>query len=232
MKLKHRHSWTLTPKQAIKLQKDLTGEIEYGLKDVCPLNIKDVKYVAGADVSYSKKTDTCYGVVVLFSFPELQVIEEQITVKKSTYPYVPGLLTFREAGTLIESFARLETEPELLVFDGQGVAHPRRMGLAAHMGYLYEKPSIGCAKSRYIGEYKEPRQKAGSWRLVKDEGETIGIVLRSRDGCKPVFISAGHKMDLAWATKFIKRCLGDYRQPPITRIPHLVSNRVRKEYES
>lgn len=231
MKPVRQHSWDLSPKEAIQLQKKLAKKYITDNQTPSPPDMNDLQYVCGADVSYSRKTDTCYAAVVVFHYPSMEIAETSTAVKKSTYPYVPGLLTFREAPPLIAAFARLRHEPDLLVFDGQGAAHPRRFGLAAHIGVIFNKPSIGCAKSVYIGEYREPGREAGRWTLLKHKGETIGCMLRSRDECKPLVISAGYNMTLSRARRFIKKILGRFRSPEIIRRAHILSNEVRKQIE-
>ncbi len=231
MKPEFHHRWDLSPKEAIRLQDRLAKFLLNTRRDKCPLQLKDLEFVAGADVSYSKKTDTCYAAVVVFKFPSLEVVEERTAVRKSSYPYVPGLLTFREGPPLISAFSRLKNEPDLLVFDGQGIAHPRRLGLATHIGLIYGKPSIGCAKSVLTGEFTPPGPNVGDWSPLTDGEDVIGCVLRTKVNCKPLFISPGVLMDVEWARRFIIHCLGRYRLPEIVRQPHLLSNRVRLLHE-
>ncbi len=193
---------------------------------------RDIRTIAGADVAYSKETDYCFAVVVVLKFPELSVIEEATHVCEGPYPYVPGLLTFREAPPLIQAFARIRTIPDVMVFDGQGIAHPRRMGLATHLGILFDCPSIGCAKSRLWGHYAEPGKLAGSWVALRDNrNRTIGCVLRTKRGCRPVFLSPGHNVTLPLARKIILRTVTHYRIPEVTRLAHLLANKLRRDYQ-
>ena len=215
----------------MRLQERLRASLRTGEKNICPLSFDGVRIIAGADVSYSKKTNTCYAAVVLFRFPGLEMIEEKTAVRRAAYPYIPGLLSFREARPLIAAFARLRNEPDLLVFDAQGIAHPRRFGLASHLGFLYDKPSIGCAKSLLIGDFVPPGARAGNWSYLKIGKEIVGCVLRSRANCKPIYISPGHLMDVTWSRLFITNCLGRYRLPELTRRPHCLSNELRLNHE-
>src|SRR5512135_3607536 len=155
----------------------------------------EIKTVAGADVSYSKSSDVYYAAVILMSFPEMQVLEEAWAAGPAAFPYIPGLLTFREGPICLNAFRKLKATPDIVMFDGQGVAHPRGFGLASHMGVLLDIPSIGCAKSVLVGEYKEPGRKRGSASPLIYKGEEVGRALRTRDGVKPVFVSIGHKVD-------------------------------------
>jgi len=210
----------------------LSEKLVFGNSCKCPVKLKNLRLVAGADVSYSKKTDTCYAAIVVFDVSSEEIIEKRTSVQKSKYPYIPGLLSFREAPPLIAAFSRLKNDPDLLVFDAQGIAHPRRFGLASHLGYLYDKPSIGCAKSLLIGEYNPPGTKRGDWSYIRHKEETIGMAFRSKSGCKPIYLSPGHLMDMEWIRGFFKRLKGKYRLPDITRLAHILSNAVRTEYES
>ena len=232
MKLVRRHPWSLTPQKAINLQQRLAAHSSAGLRGVCPLNMNEVKIVAGADVSYSKTNNTCYAAVVLFSFPEFNIIEEKTSARKAVFPYIPGLLSFREAPPLVAAFSRLRQKPDLLVLDAQGMAHPRRFGLATHLGYLYDMPSIGCAKTRLTGAHEQPGARLGDWTYLTSKDEIIGCALRSKNGCKPIYISPGYLMDVDWALRFILRCLGRCRLPEITRRPHCFSNVLRMSHLS
>ncbi len=228
MKTRYSNRWDLSPRDAIALQTRLASRGR--LKNA--VRYRDIRTIAGADVAYSQATDYCFAAVVVLRFPELSVIEEATHVCKAPYPYVPGLLTFREAPVLIQAFARIRTAPDVLVFDGQGIAHPRRMGLATHLGILFDRPSIGCAKSRLWGHYAEPGNLAGSWVALRDKrNRTIGSVLRTKRGCRPVFLSPGHKVTLPLARKIILRTVTHYRIPEVTRLPHLLANTLRRDYQ-
>jgi deoxyribonuclease V len=217
------HPWNVSPQEAIKLQEELRKNI------VLKNDFSKVKSVAGADISFSRKSDKAYAAVIVFSLLELKKLEEQYTIGSLSFPYIPGLLTFREGPLLVETFKKIKIEPDVIIFDGQGIAHPKRLGLATHMGILLDKPTIGCAKSRLIGTYEEPRKKRSSYSLLKDEGEVIGAVLRTRENVSPVFISPGHKIDLKSSVEIVLKCLQGYRLPEPTRQAHLLVNRLRTE---
>jgi deoxyribonuclease V len=161
--------------------------------------------------------------VVLLSFPELEPFEAATAERPATFPYVPGLLAFREGPVVLEALRRLTERPDLLVFDAQGLAHPRRMGLATHMGVLLDMPSVGCAKSRLCGEYTEPDAKKGSWTRLWHSDEVIGAVVRTRDNVKPVFVSIGHRVSLEMAIELVVDCAPNYRLPETTRWAHRVA---------
>lgn len=229
MRPRYSHPWDLSPREAIALQKRLARRVK--LKN--GIRYRDIRTIAGADVAYSKATDYCFGAVVVLNFPELSILEEATHACKAPYPYVPGLLSFREGPVLLQAFARIRTIPDLLVFDGQGIAHPRRMGLATHLGIIFDRPSIGCAKSRLWGHYAEPRRRAGSWVALRDDrNRTMGCILRTRHGCRPVFLSPGYKVTLPLARKIILHTVTQYRIPEVIRLPHLLANKLRRENQS
>ena len=218
MKIRRHHRWPTTYRQAVAIQTRLRRRL------VLTGSVRRPVLVAGADVSYSKSVDRVYAGVVLLSFPDMETLETIVLADKSPFPYIPGLLTFREGPVLIRAFARLQRRPDLVIFDGQGYAHPRRMGLAGHMGILLGVPSIGCAKSRLIGEHAEPGPDVGDWSRLTDRGETIGRVVRTKVGVKPVYVSVGHLLGLAAATRLTLACLRGFRLPePTRRAHHLVS---------
>jgi deoxyribonuclease V len=216
------HSWNLTPKDAIALQKQLAGRI-----DATP-SLGPCELVAGADASYSLFSPTFYAAIVVIRVQDGSVVETAHAVGTSPFPYIPGLLSFREAPILLEAFARLKHRPEALFIDGQGMAHPRRIGIASHVGLWLDLPTIGCAKSRLIGEFREPGLRPGAHTALRDEGEIIGRVLRTKLRTKPLFISVGHKIDLASAVRLVLKCCRGYRVPEPTRQAHLAVNELRR----
>jgi deoxyribonuclease V len=222
MKVQQLHRWDLTPKEAVALQKELASTVQHGP----PLTQCD--RVAGADISYSKSSDVFYAGVVVLRTSDWQVVERQGVVRKAPFPYVPGLLSFREAPAVLDAFATVQTEPDVIMIDGHGYAHPRRFGLACHLGVLLDRPTIGCAKSLLIGTYREPALKAGSRTSLVDHGEVIGKVLRTRDGIRPIFVTVGHRIDLASAVKLVRRSCRGYRIPEPTRQAHLFVNELRQ----
>ncbi|MBL7130719.1 MAG: endonuclease V [Candidatus Omnitrophica bacterium] len=213
MRITHLHSWNISPQKAIKIQLGLKNRIS--LRNLS----KKIRIIAGCDASF--KDNKAIGVVVVMRYPELKVIE---TIKKESrinFPYIPGLLTFREGPVLLRCFKVLHYEPDIIIFDGQGIAHFRNMGLATHLGILLSKPSIGCAKSRLTGIIKQPALKKGAYTLIKDSrGEIIGATLRSRDNIKPIFVSPGHKINLKDSMRIILGCSRGFRIPEPLRYAH------------
>lgn len=206
------HSWNVTPAEAIQIQKELSRQI---IIEGCPGNIS---VIAGIDCAFSRDDNTGYCAIILYSFPDLSVIEECYHYSDIPFPYVPGLLSFREGPLILETFRKLSQKPDCIIIDGQGIAHPRRFGIASHIGFLLDIPSIGCAKSRLCGMYDNPGVTSGSAvPLTDNNGEQIGIVYRTRDNVKPVFISPGHRVGFESALKIITRCSGKYRIPLPTR---------------
>jgi deoxyribonuclease V len=222
MNLHPLHSWDLTPPEAIALQRELAGRIDTRT----PLT--HCEFVAGADVSYNRFSPTFYAAVVVLRADDWTIVETQGAVRESPFPYIPGLLSFREAPVLLEAFAKLKSVPDAVMLDGQGVAHPRRLGIASHVGLWLDLPCIGCAKSRLTGTYKEPAQKAGSLAPLVDRGQVIGSVVRTKDRVKPLFVSAGHKIDLPSAVRLVLQACQGYRLPEPTRQAHLHVNALRR----
>jgi deoxyribonuclease V len=177
-----------------------------------------VKVVAGVDVSVKKGISQA--AVVLLSFPDLIPLEQKTARKPARFPYVPGFLSFRECPVILAAVRKLNTRPDLVFFDGQGIAHPRRLGIASHAGLLLRTPTIGCAKTRLTGTHEEPGEKAGSFSLLYDHEEVIGLVLRTRDRVKPVFLSIGHRIDLNRAKEYTLSCCAGFRLPEPIRLAH------------
>jgi deoxyribonuclease V len=171
--------------------------------------------VAGIDTGYSK--GMAKAAVVSFKYPSLEPLEQAISLRPVNFPYIPGLLSFREGPVIFEALAKLTQAPDLLICDGHGIAHPRRFGLACHIGLLGDIPSIGCAKTKLLGEYDEPGTERGSFSYMTDQGEIIGAVLRTRNNVKPVFVSIGHKVNLKDSIEFVLNCCRGYRLPETTR---------------
>jgi deoxyribonuclease V len=177
-----------------------------------------VRAVAGIDASH--RDGSARAAVAVLTFPELELIEHAVTTRPTTFPYIPGLLSFREGPAVLDALEQLKTSPDLLIFDGQGLAHPRRFGLACHLGLLLDRPAIGCAKSRLLGRYEEPGPHQGDYTLLCDKGETIGAAVRTRAGTKPVFVSIGHRVDLPTSVATVLKCCRGYRLPETTRWAH------------
>ena len=222
MKIRRLHSWDLTPTEAVALQRKLAEQVD----TATPLGKWDL--VAGADISYNRFSSTLYAGVVVLRADDWSVVESQGAVAEATFPYVPGLLTFREAPAVLEAFAKVKAEPDAVVIDGAGYAHPRRMGLASHVGLLLDRPTVGCAKSRLLGEFEQPAPDPGSVTPLMDKGEVIGNVVRTKRGVKPLFVSVGHGMDLAGAIRLVLAWCRGYRVPEPTRRAHLYVNALRQ----
>jgi len=221
LKYPNLHSWEVTPEEAIQLQKELQKKIS--LKK----SLNKIKKVAGADVSYYQ--NKMIAGVIIFEFPNLKVIERQSFISPVNFPYIPGLLTFREGPILLEAFKRIKNEPDIILFDGQGIAHPRRMGMATHLGLFLDKPTIGCAKSKLSGNYKTLGEEKGSYSLLREGKEIIGAVIRTRKKVKPVFISPGNKIDLHNSIEIVLKCTDKYKLPVPVREAHLFVNQLKSE---
>ncbi|MFN2598495.1 MAG: deoxyribonuclease V [Pyrinomonadaceae bacterium] len=218
------HEWGMTPREAVGLQKSLRDRVR-----IAPLR-KKIKTVAGTDISFNKFETTVYAGVVVLALPSLEVVEEVGVVSESKFPYVPGLLSFRETPSVLEAWEKLKTEPDAVMFDGQGIAHPRRVGIASHVGLLIGRPTFGCAKSVLVGKYEEPNEERGSWSPLVDpkNGETVGAALRTKTRVQPIYVSPGHMIDLEGAIKLTLACDGGYRQPEPTRRAHHLVNALRR----
>ncbi|MBI3461578.1 MAG: deoxyribonuclease V [Planctomycetes bacterium] len=223
MRVRHLHRWDLTPREAADVQRRLAGRV------LSRPALRSFSLVAGADVSFHKTARKVYAGVVVCRGDTLEVVERTGVALPESFPYVPGLLSFREAPAVLQCFEKLTLEPDVILFDGQGLAHPRRFGLASHLGLLLNRPSIGCAKSRLIGEYREPGRRRGCRSQLRAGRETIGIVLRTQTGIKPVYVSVGHRIDLGSAVAVVLRCARKYRLPEPTRQAHLYVNQLRRE---
>jgi deoxyribonuclease V len=208
------HPWNVTPIKAKAIQDDLKNKI------ILENTVTKVDIIAGVDVSYDKNSNELYGVIVNLKFNSLEIIEVKKTSSKVTFPYIPGLLSFREAPCILHTFTKLEITPDVIIFDGQGIAHPKRLGIATHLGLWLNKPTIGCAKSKLVGEYKEPGIEKGSFSYLKIDNEVVGAVVRTRTGVKPVFVSPGFKIDLISSIKIILSCCRKYRLPEPIRQAH------------
>ena len=204
------HPWDVSVEEAIAIQRRLAPLAHAA----APIALDRVRLVAGVDVSYA---DRSRGAVVVFRYPEMELVEQATVTRDSAFPYVPGLLSFREVPVALDALARLQTAPDLLLCDGQGYAHPRRFGLACHLGLVTGLPSVGCAKSRLVGSYTEPGPALGDRSPLRVGEETVGMVLRSRPRTRPLFISAGYRVTLEQAVDVTLACLRGYRLPEPTR---------------
>ncbi len=215
------HDWNLTPREAIEVQQRLRGLVR-----ITPL-ARDIRTIAGADVSFNRFSDIIYTGIVVLSFPDLHIIETAGVRGTTAFPYVPGLLSFRETPSLLEAWDQLKTKPDVMMLDGQGLAHPRRFGIACHVGLLLDLPAFGCAKSILVGKHDELGLEAGSQSPLVDRGEVVGVALRTKRRVNPVYVSAGHLIDLPSAIDLALRSTTKYRQPEPTRQAHLLVNRLR-----
>jgi len=217
MKVKSLHGWQLSTSQAIELQNRLAEEVSRSNKIGAP------HFIAGVDISAGRAQGMATGSVVVLSYPEFKLVEIQSVKGRLELPYIPGLLSFRELPLTLAACEKLSITPDLILVDGQGIAHPRRLGLASHLGLFLDIPTIGCAKSRLCGSHEEPPAEPGSYAEVIDRDETIGVALRTKPGVKPVFVSIGHMIDLKTAVDWVMKCCRGYRLPEPTRLAHLAA---------
>ncbi|PSJ22232.1 deoxyribonuclease V [Halomonas sp. ND22Bw] len=222
------HDWNLSPSEAIALQKRLAGRVEHEDR------LDTVRRIAGVDIGFEQGGEITRAAVVVLAWPSagegvFEVVEQAVHREPTRMPYVPGLLSFREVPAALAAFDRLATRPQLVMVDGQGIAHPRRLGVASHLGLWLDLPTIGVAKTRLCGRHGEPGAERGDWAPLVDTGsdgeETIGAVLRSRQGVKPVFVSPGHRLSLATALEWTLVCLGRTKLPEPTRLADRLASR-------
>ncbi|MDI6814950.1 MAG: deoxyribonuclease V [Dehalococcoidales bacterium] len=211
------HSWQVSPAQALDIQLRLAAQVSTSSEVTTP------RFIAGVDISAPKAQGVATGAVVILNYPELRLVETKVAQRKLDFPYVPGLLSFRESPLILAACQKLTITPDLILVDGQGIAHPRRMGLACHLGLFLNTPTIGCAKSLLCGRHEVPGVEPGSYAEVVDRGETIGVALRTKLGEKPVYVSIGHKVDLRTAIYWVLECCRGYRLPEPARLAHLAA---------
>ncbi|MBN1428129.1 MAG: deoxyribonuclease V [Anaerolineae bacterium] len=208
------HSWDLTPSDAIALQRELVGQVD----TQTPVDFENLHLVAGVDVSV--KDGVSQAAIVVLSFPDLVVVEAVTARMSTTFPYIPGLLGFREGAVILEAYQKLRNRADAYIFDGQGIAHPRRFGIASHIGLWLDAPTVGCGKTWLCGQYEEVGEEKGSYSVLRLQGEEIGAVLRTRTGVKPVYTSPGHRATLDTARELVLRCATRYRLPEPIRAAH------------
>ncbi len=213
------HPWDLTPAEAIALQRKLALQI------ITEDRFGPVQTVAGVDVGFQEGGAVTRAAVAVLSYPKLQPLETAIVCRPTTFPYVPGLLSFRELPAVLDALARLSAIPDLLLCDGQGIAHPRRLGIASHLGLVTDIPAIGVAKTRLYGIYGKVPEQRGAWTPLRADGEIIGAVLRTRVKVKPVFVSPGHRISLNTAIHYVMGCTTSFRLPETTRQAHRLASR-------
>ncbi|QBG48875.1 deoxyribonuclease V [Verrucomicrobia bacterium S94] len=212
------HPWDVSPKEAIAIQKSLQSHIR--LTD----DFGEIKTVAGVDVGFEADNTITRAAIAVLDFQTLEVIETAVAHRPTSFPYIPGLLSFREVPCVLEAMLKLSEEPGLLLCDGQGIAHPRRFGIAAHLGLLLNIPAIGVGKSRLIGTHDEVPPKKGSFVPLMDKTEQIGVVLRTRSNIKPLYISPGHRVSIHTAPKLVMQCVTRYKLPETTRHAHKLAS--------
>lgn len=208
------HPWHVSPAYARLIQSELAVEVERQDR------LGNIRHIAGVDIGFEAAGTVTRAALVILSYPDLTLVERIVVREPTRFPYVPGLLSFREVPALLRAIDQVHTTPDLILCDGQGLAHPRRFGLACHLGVLLDCPSIGVAKTRLIGRYQEPAQIRGAWAPLTDRGETIGAVLRTRAGTHPLYVSVGHRISLASACDWVLACSPRYRLPETTRLAH------------
>jgi deoxyribonuclease V len=211
MQIDWRENWAVTVTEAKLIQEQLKNQV------ITKDDLGTVKYVAGVDAGFLENKQITQAAIAVLTFPQLELVEQAIAKKPTTFPYIPGYLSFREIPAILEAFKKLQITPNLILCDGQGLAHPRRFGLACHLGVLLDLPTIGVAKSLFVGKYEELAPEKGSWQPLMDREETIGLVLRSRTNVKPIYVSIGHKISLPTAKDYVMKCLTKYRLPETTR---------------
>lgn len=216
------HAWPDSPEAAVALQQQLRHQVR-----IQPL-IEPPQTIAGCDISFNKFEETVYAGIVVLRLDTLETIAEATAITTTSFPYVPGLLSFREIPALLEAWDKLTVMPDVVVFDGHGIAHPRRMGIATHAGLFLDRPTLGCGKSVLVGRYDEPAPERGAWSPMLHRSEVIGAALRTKNRVNPVYVSPGHLIDLETSIDLMLRCDGGYRIPEPTRRAHNLVNAVRR----
>lgn len=218
VKIHQLHDWQISVAQAKQIQCKLASQVSQRGKLANP------RFIAGVDISSPDSTGIAHAAVVVLNYPELETVEIEIAEGKLTLPYIPGLLSFREAPLVLAACQKLSTNPDLMLVDGQGIAHPRRLGLASHLGLFLDIPTIGCAKSRLCGSHETlPTSEAGTYVKLTDNDEVIGVALRTKARVNPIYVSIGHKIDLPTAIYWVMECCRGYRLPEPTRLAHLAA---------
>ena len=217
MQVESLHSWQVSTAQALEIQQKLAVQVSKKSEVTTP------RFIAGVDISVGKGDGMATGAVVILNYPELRVVETKVAQDKLGLPYIPGLLSFRESPLILAACQKLTITPDIILVDGQGIAHPRRLGLASHLGLFLNTPTIGCAKSLLCGKHEAPEIEPGSYTEITDRGEIIGAALRTKLGVKLVYVSIGHQVDLQTATQWVMDCCRGYRLPEPTRLAHLAA---------
>ncbi len=211
-------------KKYFKLQNELSKKL------ILENGIDKIETVAGVDVSYVERVKKAFATVVIFNFQNLKIVEKEFHISDITFPYIPGLLSFREIPPLLECIKKCNIEPDLYICDGQGIAHPRKLGLASHLGIILNKTTIGCAKKKLVGEFSPPPMKVKSWSPLWYKNEMVGGVLRSKVNVKPIFVSPGNKIDVYSSIEIVKRLITKYKLPEPTRIADKYTGEIKRSY--
>ncbi len=223
MNIRPLHEWNLTPTEAVALQKQLAYEVI--AEDAFA---EPIKTVAGIDLGYDAKNDLSRAVVVVLSYPQLELVDSAEALLPIQFPYVPGLLSFRETPVAVRALEKLQTAPDLILCDGQGLAHPRRFGIACHIGLLAERPTVGVAKSLLVGKFERLGEGRGATAPLVHRGETVGVALRTKDRVQPVYVSVGHRINLSTAVRYVLGCTPKYRLPETTRLADRMASYRKK----
>jgi len=223
MRTQKLHRWDVSPEEAIAIQKKLRTQLDLQSEP------ERIETVAGIDVSYDKGSDRLFAAIVVMRVSDLAILATAATSTLVSFPYIPGLLSFRECPAVLQAWEKLLVKPDCLMCDGQGIAHPRRFGIASHLGVWLGIPSLGCAKSLLVGEYREPGATRGSMVLLVHRQEQVGVILRTKDKVAPVFVSQGHRISLERAVEVVLACCSKYRLPEPTRQAHLLVNAIRRK---
>ncbi len=224
MKYKPLHPWEIVPKEGIEIQKRLRKRLIFDDNEF------KIEKICGTDVSFEKGKSILFSAAVIFSYPDFGVIEEQTAACECSFPYVPGLLSFREVPVLLKAFEKVKNIPDVVICDGHGIAHPRGIGLASHLGLFLDIPAIGCAKKKLYGDYNEVGNRKGDYSYLSNSNKNIGIVLRTRENVKPVFVSQGYRIGLDFSRRIVLSCCKKYRIPEPIRKAHQLVNIMRKNY--
>lgn len=212
------HPWNVTPREAVAIQQRLRAAV------VVHDELPEIRCVAGVDVGFESGNAVTRAAVAVLSLPNLQLVDHAVARQPTRFPYVPGLLSFREVPAVLAALEGLQSMPDLILCDGQGIAHPRRLGIASHLGLLLDVPAIGVAKSRLVGEHRAVPNERGAWVALCDGEQVIGAVLRTRAGVKPVYVSSGHRVSLQSAVNYVMACTTRYRLPETTRWAHRLAS--------
>jgi len=218
MKIQQLHAWQISTEQAKKIQIELASQISHKGEAVEP------RFIAGVDISAPDANGIARAAAVILDYPKLEVVEVKTAEGKLNLPYIPGLLSFREAPLVLAACQKLSIDPDIILVDGQGIAHPRRFGIASHIGLLLNTPTIGCAKSRLCGDHAPVNAEAGTYAELTDKGEIIGVAMRTKSGVNPIYVSIGHGIDLPTAIHWALKCCRNYRLPEPCRLAHLAAS--------